>query len=269
MTGSADVVSGLNRALKRLHMSVRPLGAVVDDQPAPLLPSIELWFAEKYPHSVLPKFEYHRHGDSTKLISDVAKNADFVLLDDQLGGKFHGATSGLEIGERLVERSPNLPVIYYTAVAGAVDQSRPRVSAFVNRQNVTFFSKEQLNADQKLDALCDKIITYSNNAADKLSAEIRDLLDASVVAVEREVFDIDDYDGRRKTQTLRSLSRETLTEIEVPTSVLKRAGVGSGRLQMAVVEFSRGQVLTLLLPPAQHAGYAPEVVKMMRKHPRD
>lgn len=238
------------------QLAVRPVGLVIDDDPEPLLTSLEAWMKKRWAPWLVPEFVWARGATLNGEVFDLAERADFVLLDNRFRkGTMGTYREGLEVGRLLVERWPDLPVFFYTAFPRDWCQGRRRngdlrndVQVFLDNESVRQVEKGSLSKEESLRRLCGDILAVTGEKLRERAAgsrTLRKLLESEVIEDTRRLYRIERIDLRRRTQVLLDLEASVEQWVEVPTKLLEGAGIHEEQdVELRVLEFSGGQVVT-------------------------
>src|SRR4051812_23725105 len=93
---------------RKLYCIFQPIVLVIDDEPDPLLRSIQSWLEEQYDFK--PRFDVLHEASNFKQIEERLHESDFVLLDHRLNNKFSGFSSGAQIGLSIKALRQDLPI---------------------------------------------------------------------------------------------------------------------------------------------------------------
>lgn len=257
----------------RLSLHFKPVGAVFDDNPDPLLQSIESRIEKIFGRSYIPHLEVHTHSSDPVEIDRWIRGADFALIDNNIDGRFKGFSSGLEIGKRIIRERDDLPLILYTAYPDDLEKSAQQheFREFTQNPNVHYYPKGDLTPRKKLDELCRTIAfgiesTLASGSDSEEAAELQGLLETKVESVRSVRCRIIDFDRRKTNQLLRIISEPGMDEFEIPTRSLRfpRSRRRSRDVILKVVEFSGGQVLSYVVnAPLRKADLADDVIKFL------
>jgi hypothetical protein len=266
-----------NKVFRKVALRIKPKGVVLDDDPHPLLGAITDWIKETIGPSWMPDWVVHREARAKSQIDQFVKGKDFVLLDNRLQGKFQGFHSGFDIGRHIADRYSDLQIFFYTAYPRDLEKPghpgtlKDEVQEFINKPNVMFFTKGELEPNKRLDELCYRISIVSDNLQASISGdeakELQTLLGAQVARVKNFRYRIADYDRRNTRQRLRCLSDPSIGEIEVPTDHLIKAGISRRErdVVLKILEFDGGQILSFLAPaPMSPNDLADEVIEFLK-----
>lgn len=246
---------------KRLVLARKPVGLVLDDEPDPLLQSLEHWMKDQWSEWLVPTFEVPTSEEISGNLDHLVSTADFVLLDNRFNRPLGGYTRGLELGKQIRSMRNDLPIFYYTAFSedwrkpGRSEVLRDEISNFQRLPGVNSYLKHELATEERRADLCHeilKVIALRPSPHDATYGELLKLVSASVDRVVEHRLRMLRFDRRAKYQILRNIDSPTGDIMQVPTELLLRAGVGRKcDVLLRVVEYDGGQVLSYIVADRQ------------------
>ena len=263
----------LQRGLDILSGHFVATGLVVDDKPSILLNSIKTYANDLGMPIDVEQVPF----DSSAVISDLIR-PDFVLVDHRLDQMYSNYGDGLDAVYSIRQQNDRIPIFYYTAYLDDLFTGRGPHRSMVPRAKTMladaawtyFFDKGELEPGRQLNEFV-QLIYFSSlglvieRLRQHLGSELSRLLASKVVRVEESHFKIRRGEERGWVRLLDASGTEP--EHEVPTRLLRRAGVGHSAQYclQRIVEFGRGQVLSYFSPaPLTADQLSPRALRMLR-----
>lgn len=232
-----------------------PTGVIIDDSSESLYKTVE-----QYANDQSLPFEYEHifQAQSSSRPLNAIANADFVVVDHRLEGRFQDFSDGLDVVKALRQRAPRVPVFYCSAFGREFmtrsGKFRGSAQLIDDDPYCFFFSKGDLVEAERLPEFVEQIFLQSFQfALERLKsafpAELQNLLEAQIVSREHESFRVLGNAGRGRT-LLRPLGGRNREDEAVPKRLLDRAGANSknGYVSHFIVELSNGIVMSGFAP---------------------
>lgn len=259
---------------RKINCFFQPNILVIDDNPNPLLTSLEQYMDVHYGYKA--HFQVKEEANSPKELNAYISSADIVLLDHRINKKFKSFKSGVEIGLYIREQGFNMPIVYYTGypddLTFRANETLKEKWGELEKKNIKFFDKADLQPSKKLNELCNFIFEKTKIIQENLNISgeeiIQTLQDAQIEQIKEYRYELLDFDRRKSKQNLRCLSNLDMDIIDVPTKYLDKIGIRyrNENINLKIVRFDRGQILSFLHPISKNEeAIAPDVLALLEE----